>query len=82
MINVLEMLIIAIIGIALGFVLAHILIAIGGKFVVTNYGLNISGLIVLKEEFVIMIITILLSLLAGIIPAIMVYKTDATKYLK
>ncbi len=82
MINVLEMLIIAIIGIALGFVLAHILIALGGKYVVTNYGLNISGLVFLKEEFIIMIITILLSLLAGIIPAMMVYKTDATKYLK
>ena len=82
LINVLEMLIIATIGILLGFVLSHILIAIGGNYVVTRYGLNISGLIFQKGEFLIMLITILLSLVAGIIPAMMVYKTDATKYLK
>ena len=82
LINVLEMFIIAIIGILLGFILSHVLIAIAGKYVVTNYGLNISGLIFQKEEFIIMAITILLSLIAGIIPAMMVYKTDATKYLK
>ena len=76
------MLIIATIGIILGFVLSHVLIAVAGNYVVTNYGLNISGLVFQKEEFIIMLITILLSLIAGIIPAMMVYKTDATKYLK
>ena len=81
-INVVEMLIIAMIGILLGFVMAHLVIGILGGYVVENYGLNISGMIFQPEEFVVMGITILLSLVAGIVPAMMVYKTDATKYLK
>ena len=81
-INVVEMLIIAVIGILLGFVMAHLVIGILGGYVVENYGLNISGMIFQPEEFVVMGITILLSLVAGIVPAMMVYKTDATKYLK
>lgn len=82
LINIIEMLVIAVVGIILGFLIAHIVIAIVGGFAVQNYGLNISGIIFQKEEFVVMGITILLSLIAGMIPAMMVYKTDATKYLK
>ena len=81
-INVVEMLIIAAIGIVLGFIMAHIVIGILGGYVVETYGLNISGTIFQTEEFVVIGITLLLSLIAGIVPAMMVYKTDATKYLK
>ena len=76
------MLVLAIIGVILGCILSHILIAIIGDYIVTNYGLYMSGLVFQGEELIAMLITIGLSLLAGIIPALMVYKTDATKYLK
>ncbi len=81
-INICQMLILALIGVLLGFVLSHIVIALIGNYIVTNYGLYMSGLVFQGEEFIAMLITIALSLVAGIIPALMVYKTDATKYLK
>lgn len=77
-----EILIIAVIGILLGFIAAHIFIAVLGNYIVTYYGLNISGWIIQADEIKVMLITVVLSLLAGIIPAMMVYKTDATRYLK
>ena len=77
-----EIAIIALIGVILGFVFAHLAIGILGNYIVTNYGLNISAWVVQPGEFGIMIITMLLSLFAGIIPAVMVYRTDATRYLK
>ena len=82
LINICQMLVLAIIGVILGCILSHILIAIIGDYIVTNYGLYMSGLVFQGEELIAMLITIGLSLLAGIIPALMVYKTDATKYLK
>lgn len=82
LIIIIEILIIALIGIILGFIFSHILIGFAGNYVVTHYGINISGWIINSKEIVVMLITVALSLLAGIIPAIMVYKTDATRYLK
>ena len=79
---IIEIVIMALIGTFLGFLLAHIMIGAIGNYVVTNYGLNISGLVIQASEIWTIIITVLLSLLAGIIPAMMVYKTDATRYLK
>ncbi len=78
----LEIAIIAIIGVVLGFICAHIFIGVIGNYAVTNYGLNISAWQIQSEEAVTMMITMILSLIAGIIPAVMVYKTDVTKYLK
>ena len=81
-INIVQMLILAVIGVILGCILAHIVIGAIGSYIVTEYGLYMSGLVFQKEELIAMGITILLALIAGIIPAMMVYKTDATKYLK
>lgn len=81
-INICQMLILALIGVVLGFILSHIIIGIIGGYIATNYGLFMSGLVFQKEEIIAILVTILLSLIAGIIPALMVYKTDATKYLK
>ena len=78
----LETLIIAIIGSLLGFVIAHIAIGIAGNYTAVNFGINISGLSVQTSEIFVLIGAVILSVIAGIIPAIMVYKTDATKYLK
>lgn len=82
LIIIVEILIIAIIGILLGFLFAHIAITFIGNYAVTYYGLNISGWLIQPEEITVMLITIVLSMIAGIIPAMMVYKTDATRYLK
>lgn len=78
----LETLIIAMIGAILGFVIAHIAIGIAGNFTAVNYGINIDGFSVQLSEMFVLVGAVLLSVLAGIIPAVMVYRTDATKYLK
>ncbi len=78
----LETLIIAVIGAVLGFLVSHLAIGILGEFTSINYGLNISGFNVQLSELWVLIGAVLLSILSGIIPGIMVYKTDATRYLK
>lgn len=78
----LETLIIAIIGAVLGFVVAHIAIGILGNYTAVNYGINISGFSVQIAEVFVLLGAVVLSIVAGMIPAVMVYKTDATKYLK
>lgn len=78
----LETLVIAIIGAILGFVFSHIAIGIVGNYTAETYGLNISGFVVQPAEYLVLLGAVILSVLAGIIPAIMVYKTDATRYLK
>lgn len=78
----LETLIIAIIGAVLGFIVAHIAIGILGNYTAVNYGINISGFSVQIAEVFVLLGAVVLSIVAGMIPAVMVYKTDATKYLK
>ncbi len=77
-----ETLVIALIGALLGFVFSHIAIGIVGNYTAEIYGLNISGFVIQPAEYLVLLGAILLSVLAGIIPAVMVYKTDATRYLK
>lgn len=77
-----ETLVIAIIGALLGFLLSHIAIGIVGNYTAESFGLNISGFVVQPAEYLVLLGAVVLSVLAGIIPAVMVYKTDATKYLK
>lgn len=78
----LETLIIAIIGAVLGFIVAHIAIGILGNYTAVNYGINISGFSIQIAEVFVLLGAVVLSIVAGMIPAVMVYKTDATKYLK
>lgn len=78
----LETLIIAIIGAVLGFIVAHIAIGILGNYTAVNYGINISGFSVQIAEVFVLLGAVVLSIVAGMIPAVMVYKTDVTKYLK
>lgn len=77
-----ETLVIAIIGAVLGFIFSHIAIGIVGNYTAETYGLNISGFVVQPTEYLVLLGAVILSALAGVIPAIMVYKTDATRYLK
>ncbi len=77
-----ETLVIAIIGAVLGFIFSHIAIGIVGNYTAETYGLNISGFVVQPAEYLVLLGAVILSALAGVIPAIMVYKTDATRYLK
>ena len=78
----LETLIIAIIGAVLGFIVAHIAIGILVNYTSVNYGINISGFSDQIAEVFVLLGAVVLSIVAGMIPAVMVYKTDATKYLK
>lgn len=78
----LEALIIAIIGAVIGFVIAHLSIGILGMYTASNFGLDVSAWYIAKGEIISILLTMLLSLIAGTIPGIMVYKVDATKYIK
>ena len=75
-------LIIAITGAVLGFVIAHIAIGILGNYTASTYGLNASAFYFATGEGIAVLATMLLSLAAGIIPGVMAYKADATKYIR
>lgn len=78
----LEAMVIAIVGAVIGFIIAHLGIMLLGNFTAAKFGLDISGFMLAKGELVAILITIILSLLAGMVPGMMVYKADATKYIK
>lgn len=78
----LEALIIAITGAVLGFVIAHIAIGIVGNYTSSTYGLDASAFYFAPGEGIAVLATMFLSLIAGIIPGMMAYKADATKYIK
>ena len=78
----LEALIIAVIGALIGFVVAHMSIGFLGMYTTSKFGLDVSMWYIAKGEIISIILTMLLSLIAGTIPGIMVYKVDAAKYIK
>lgn len=78
----LEALIIAITGAVLGFVIAHIAIGILGNYTASTYGLDASAFYFAPGEGIAVLATMFLSLIAGVIPGMMAYKADATKYIR
>ncbi|MBQ9279687.1 MAG: ABC transporter permease [Clostridia bacterium] len=78
----LEAIIIAVTGAVLGFVVAHIAIGILGNYTAATYGLDANMFYVASGEWIAVLVTIILSLIAGMIPGMMVYRADATKYIK
>lgn len=78
----LETLVIAVIGAVLGFVIAHLAIGILGNYTASTYGLAASAWYVAPGEWIAVVATMFLSFIAGIIPGMMAYKVDATKYMK
>jgi putative ABC transport system permease protein len=77
-----ETLVITLIAVVLGFIISHIGIGILGNYSAGAFGIDVSGVYFSNSEPFIIIGAVILSILAGIIPAIMVYNTDATRYLK
>lgn len=78
----LEAMIIAIMGAAIGFVAAHIAVGLLGSYTASNFGLDINIFHLANGELIAIGLVIILSLIAGTIPGIMAYKADATKYIK
>lgn len=77
----LETFAIAIIGSLSGFILAHLAIHLTGGVVASKLGLYISGASMSLAEPIIIVTAIVLSTLAGVIPGLLVYRTDVTKHL-
>lgn len=71
-----ESLIIAIIGGAAGWLLAHAAIFAAGAFIEQQTGVQVGLFSVTQYEWLILPFVILLSLLAGIVPAMAAYRTD------
>ncbi len=77
-----EAFVIVFIGAILGFIIAHIGVGILGSYTAANFGLDVSMMHIANGEIISLFATILLSVIAGLIPGIMVYKADATRYMK
>ena len=78
----LEAIIIAATGALIGFIVSHIAIGILGNYTAGTYGLEANMFYFAKGEWIAILVTVILSLLAGTIPGMMVYKADATKYIR
>ncbi|TWU10973.1 ABC transporter permease [Allorhodopirellula heiligendammensis] len=71
-----ESLIIAVVGGAAGWFLAHVAILAAGGFIEQRTGVQVSLFSVTEYEWLVLPFVILLSLLAGIVPAMAAYRTD------
>ncbi len=71
-----ESLIIAIVGGAAGWFLAHAAIFAAGSFIEQRTGVQVGLFSVTQYEWLVLPFVILLSLLAGIVPAMAAYRTD------
>ncbi len=71
-----ESLIIAIVGGAAGWLLAHAAILAAGSFIEQRTGVQVGMFSVSEYEWLVLPFVIVLSLLAGIVPAMAAYRTD------
>lgn len=71
-----ESLIIAVVGGAAGWILAHAAIFAAGSFIEQQTGVQVGLFSVTQYEWLVLPFVIVLSLLAGIVPAMAAYRTD------
>ncbi len=77
---ILEGIIITLLGGVLGFVLGHGVIELLGRVFLGSQA-GVTGLVLLSAELYILVVSLLLGILASLIPAISAYKTDISKVL-
>lgn len=77
---ILEGIIITLLGGALGFVLGHGVIELLGRVFLGSQA-GVTGFVLLTSELYILVVSLLLGILASLIPAISAYKTDISKVL-
>ncbi|MEL6192821.1 MAG: ABC transporter permease [Bacteroidota bacterium] len=78
---IIEGLMLAVIGFLLGYVLSRVGMMIMQNFVATTYRYEFASVAFLPEEWILLGITLLIGLLAAIIPAFQAYKTDISETL-
>ncbi len=77
-----EAFLLAIFGALIGLLFSHILMQWLGQYLQTSYRYTFDAWKLLKEEGFLFLAALFIGLIAGIIPAIMAYKTDIAKALK
>jgi putative ABC transport system permease protein len=78
---VMEGVIITLLGAGLGFVLGHGVVEILAQFILKGSSAGITGFVFLPSELYILYISLLLGVIASLIPAINAYKTDISEVL-
>ncbi|CAD5273633.1 MULTISPECIES: FtsX-like permease family protein [unclassified Imperialibacter] len=78
---VMEGVIITLLGAGVGFVLGHGVVEILAQFILKGSSASITGLVFLPSELYILYISLLLGVIASLIPAINAYKTDISEVL-
>ncbi|MEQ8812986.1 MAG: FtsX-like permease family protein [Imperialibacter sp.] len=78
---IMEGVIITLLGAGFGFVLGHGVVEILAQFILKGSSAGITGLVFLPSELYILYISLLLGVIASLIPAINAYKTDISEVL-
>ncbi len=78
---IIEGLMLALIGFLLGYLLSRVGMMIMQNFVATTYRYEFASVAFLPEEWILLGATLLIGLLAAIIPAFQAYKTDISETL-
>lgn len=81
-IMLLETLILSLVGCIIGFVLAHIALAAVSNVVFGAFGIFISPFSIKFTEILILIAILILSAFAGLMPAVRIYRSDASRHLR
>lgn len=77
-----EALIIGVLGFVIGIILAHIGVYLLSSMLDSQFHYSLNGLKFYKQEWLLGLATIIISLLAAVIPAIKAYRTDIIKSLQ
>ena len=78
---VMEGVIITLLGAGVGFVLGHGVVELLARFILKGSSTGITGLVFLPSELYVLYISLLLGVIASLIPAINAYKTDISEVL-
>ncbi|WOK06955.1 FtsX-like permease family protein [Imperialibacter roseus] len=78
---VMEGVIITLLGAGVGFLLGHGVVELLARFILKGSSTGITGLVFLPSELYILYISLLLGVIASLIPAINAYKTDISEVL-
>ncbi len=77
----LEALLLSLIGCILGILLSHLSMQLFATYIQSSFRYTFSGWRFLTEEYILIAVALLIGVFAGILPAIMAFKTDIAKTL-
>jgi len=73
---ILEGVLLALLGFIVGYIISHVGLEVIAHYAKASYRYSLTGFIFLKDEMIIFTISLLIGIVAALIPAFQAYRTD------